>query len=258
MSLQLSRELIEKFNLESKHSQYQRFPEFIGDQPPPNNAFWRDDRPRLALLRREIDFGRLETLLEVGSNIGYFGLSLKHDHPHLKIYFYEIDQAMRELSCDLAEMAGLADCHFFADAFGRSTENAPNADLLLCMNVLHHIGRDYGPEIASEAVKSQVQEELSFIRSKCGQLAFQIGMNWGGNKQTPIWPQGNEKDYVCEVQEILGSAGFGDIRLFSAVRSDDMVQYVEVDIAQAGELSLNTLENGFVGEFYKRPIFLAR
>ena len=258
MSLQLSRELIEKFNLESKHSQYQRFPEFIGDQPPPNNIFWRDDRPRLALLHREIDFGHLETLLEVGSNIGYFGLSLKHDHPHLKIYFYEIDQAMRELSRDLAEMVGLTDCYFFADAFDSSTENTPDADLLLCMNVLHHIGRDYGPEMAPEAVKSQVQEELSFIRSKCRQLAFQIGMNWGGNKKTPIWPQGNEKDYVCEVHEMLGSAGFGDIRLFSAVRTDDMVQYVEADTAQAGELSLNTLENGLVGEFYKRPIFLAR
>jgi hypothetical protein len=258
MSLQLSRELIEKYNLESKHSQYQRFPEFVGNQPPPNNIFWRDDRPRLALLRREIEFGDLKTLLEVGSNIGYFGLSLKHDHPHLKVYFYEIDQTMRDLSRDLAEMVGLTDCCFFPEAFDCTTKNPPDADLLLCMNVLHHIGRDYGPEMTPDMVKSQVQEEMTFIRSKCRQLSFQIGMNWGGNKQTPIWPQGSERDYVCEVHEMLGSAGFRDIRLFSPMRSDDMVQYVEADLVQAGELSLNTLENGLVGEFYKRPIFLAR
>jgi SAM-dependent methyltransferase len=110
----------------------------------------RECESRYKAIRAEIKKSNF-TLLDIGANLGYFGIRLASEFPDSVVVLIESDygQPLKDIAeanalpnlivlntrLDSEKIQRLADCEFF--------------DYVLCLNVLHHIGSD-----AIEAVKA--------------------------------------------------------------------------------------------------------
>jgi FkbM family methyltransferase len=77
-----------------------------------------DDSYRLRDLAKR---ARIETIMDVGANVGLFGLAARAAFPTARIHAYEPNPA---LAAELAHQAKLADVQYFLEAIGRNSGSA--------------------------------------------------------------------------------------------------------------------------------------
>jgi hypothetical protein len=198
---------------DSKHSHYQNVPEFLRDQIDISEYLtptWRDDRCRLELISQYYSFNQIKTLSDIGANTGYFSLSLAKLHPGLQINAIEGNKNHVDFIRLVSEYAGIKNLKitqaFYDTSMNRS---AFAAELVLYFNVLHHLGADHQKEwinlanFESEAIKC-----LRVIAKNCKCMAFQMGFNWGGNKEFPIISLEDDNGKIRYLERIMTAAGF--------------------------------------------------
>jgi hypothetical protein len=163
---------------------YQDLPAFVRDRLPElladagyGQRQLELDGPRYRFLGAHLSLRGL-SVVEIGANLGYFGLSLTHDH-HCRYVGYEPIAAYATAASLLAEEAGVAHlCRFQAASVGLAdVPSLPESDLLIELNVLHHGGSVFDRDEVGRCGgwEDYAVERLRRLRAKARYLFFQTG-----------------------------------------------------------------------------------
>lgn len=188
-------------------------------------------------------------VLDIGANTGYFSFgALQSGASHVTCYEGNAEHAA--FVTRGAEMASLSRkltmnaCYFdFLQSF------AQPFDVTYCLNVLHHLGDDFGDAgLDMDAARTQMLACLNRMASLTRTLMLQLGFNWKGDIRCALF-EGGEKaaliDFVAQ--------GSADHWLIEEVTVPHPVTRVYEPISAD-----NLPRNNQIGEFMNRPLFKLR
>ena len=122
-------------------------------------------------------------------------------------------------------------------------------DLTFCLNVLHHLGDDFGdPALTLVQARAQMLASLNRMSALTGTLVLQLGFNWKGDVRFPLF-EGGEKAALIEFVRSGLDAGWALDAV--VVPNPQTLAYEPVN---AG----NIARCDALGEFMNRPIFVLR
>lgn len=264
------------YNDGSKHSRYQNIPEFVRNELEYTEIIdenWRGDTARYTYLTENLQFGGGKSIGEIGANTGFFTLSLAHANPSSTFYAYEINGTHAAFIQDIGESFQMN--NLIVKAQGVDLEGIAlmeHHDILLNYNVLHHAGVDFDTDKIStvEDYESYATEYLKRMAGKTKLMVFQIGSNWGGNKQKPLIPLSDDAEKIAFNARLFKNAGWKIVDISLHTRLDGVLAYRAIpsevlallNACPVGEekalveklVDLSEVPN--FSEFYRRPIFI--
>lgn len=244
-------ELKELYAQTSKHSNYQILPASLknileGDIEVKS----RHEPIRLDYMLSHLDFSN-KSILDIGGNSGYFTFSLA-DQGAERVHHYEGNKYHSEFVKLASEVLGLEDRVNITNAYYEfDGEERKTYDLVLLLNVLHHLGDDYGYQTVDKNVaKAGMIKQLNSMAHICNEMVFQLGFNWKGDRHKPLFDNGTKKELIDFVSE--GIKGHWDIQKIAVpFEVDGQVIYQEVN-------DTNIQRNDSLGEFLNRPLFILK
>lgn len=258
----------------SKHSQYQSLPTFVSNALGYQESIdqnWRGDHTRLAFIQSLRPVASGERWADFGANTGYFTLSLADAHAEASFTAIEANLNHATLIQRIAQAFGMPNVSVLAAAIGLDElATLPTVDVMLHLNVLHHAGHDFDSAhvINESAFPGYAEKYLGNLRKHAGELIFQMGSNWGGDKSKPLVPVHADAEKLIYMAAPLLAAGWriaavayprreGEAIVYRALSGETiaLVNTATQDVAKVrdslGDLGLET----FPGEFYRRPLF---
>jgi hypothetical protein len=274
----LKEQLQALYHDESKHAGYQSLPDFVREALGYNeviNHEWRGDKVRLDYISKELPWTDCSLVGDVGANTGFFTFSLARTFPAAEFVAYEANQKHALFMRLVIDYFGLKNVKVEEKlmSFDR-LDILPRHDVLLLFNVLHHAGHDFDANLVKHVTDLEAYciDYLNKIRDKSSQLIFQMGSNWGGNKALPIIPLKEDARKVCYMAGLLTKAGWTIRKAALPQRNADrnifyqnFPEELTYDLNQNPDLAsipklgqfLEKLNlDQFIGEFYRRPIFI--
>lgn len=247
----------------SKHSVYQNIPAFVQEQleyHEPINEEWRGDTARYQYILSYIQERGFKSVADVGSNTGFFTHSLAHQFPQTEVTAIEPNSNHCTFIETINRLFKLANVQVENVSLGLEQVKSwhQKYDCTLLLNVLHHAGVDYDQALVPsvDQLSSYIDEYLRSLRIISSTLIYQLGYNWGGNKQTPFIPPNN----VSMMSEyLLNSAERSGWKVDSiAFYSRDKKEYIRSPFQLEGSLEKWIEYEGIQqnSEFYKRPILI--
>ena len=261
----------------SKHSAYQSIPDFVSEALGYSEAIdeaWRGDRPRLGYLLAMRQPKDGEHWGDFGANTGFFTLSLAHRYPSARFTAIEANANHARFIARVADHFGLANVEVMSRSVGRrELRDLPSFDFLLHLNVLHHAGHDFDGDIVlgRDSFPNYAVDYLRGLRSHARRMLFQVGSNWGGDKQQPLVGAQEDLAKLVLFSGWLDAAGWRiETSAYPRKDVDGKIEYRSLGATsreQAGQALRSDNEalkraidafdlNVFPGEFYRRPLFL--
>lgn len=231
----------------SKHGDYQKLhPWLTGAGGQDYHPAGKQEEARQAHMQSLSELNA-QTVLDIGANTGYFSFaalqagaahvtSVEGNREHA--LFLEEAGRLLKLTERLSVRTGYFD--FLA------TE-AATYDLILCLNVLHHLGDDFGDkELSMDEAKIEMTHAIQNLATQGRRMWLQLGFNWKGNRHYPLFTTGVKSEVIEFVQNAC--EGFWTVKHISAFSP----------ITQAYENCQGELLARFdsLGEFLNRPLFL--
>jgi SAM-dependent methyltransferase len=273
---ELTQRLHQLYADQSKHSVYQNIPEFVRHAlgySEKIDEHWRGDSSRWDYMQKHIDLSG-GSVLDVGANTGFFTLSLAHAHPSAMCTALEGNSRHAEFIGLVANQFGLGNVRVLSQYLGlHDIDRLGSYDVALLFNVLHHAGVDFDQALVPTRndLADYLVQYLGALRHHAGRLVFQMGFNWGGNKQEPVVPLQDDAGKVVYAASVLRRAGWRlDAIALSRERSGTVPvthENVPEDIlagANRGDDTIlrHSLDEIFdpktpsFSEFYRRPLFV--
>ena len=241
-----SNELEKLLHSKSKHFHYQLLHPMLSELTSFNSdVVGKYEKERQNFFENNLIYNNRK-VLDIGANTGYFGyasilnnaaevICQEGNLAHAK--FIEITSAALKLNNKIKVKPS------YFDFFGNDNETY---DIVYCLNVLHHLGDDFGDKkLNINEAKLQILKALNNLHKKTEYLWLQIGYNWKGNKSLPLFDNGSKKEIIDFIS--TGTSECWDIEKI-AVFDPVSKKYVEVS-----EKNLVKFES--IGEFLNRPIF---
>lgn len=244
--------LAELYQQTSKHSNYQLLPRAL--QPLLSSTdvavCSRHEAERLAYIVSRVPVeGR--HVVDIGGNTGFFSFELL-DHGARRVDYHEGNAAHHDFVRIAAQRLGVDDrLHAHHGYVDFQPGRLPRADVTLVLNVLHHLGDDFGdPALAMEAAKQQMLDCLSELSRSCSWLVFQLGFNWKGDRRHPLFAGGTKAEMIDFVKQ--GTAADWAVSAIGvAGREGAHTVFRDLD-------ERNIARDDALGEFLNRPIFIMR
>jgi hypothetical protein len=243
--------LIDLYHKTSKHSHYQvvatPLKEIIPDDMQNIRSRWEEER--LRYIDKHLPCKDI-SLADIGGNTGYFTLEFIHRGAKAAA-FIEGNKAHSDFVREAASALGWQDkvtIHPWYMTF-EDDISLIEVDVTLLLNVLHHVGDDYGDQSQSiSAAKRSVLRSLYLLSYRTKYLAFQLGFNWKGDINLPLFEGGTKRELINFVE--YGVRGSWEINnIGAAEKINGTVTYNEIN-------SDNVKRNDSLGEFLNRPLFI--
>jgi hypothetical protein len=243
--------LIELYNKASKHSNYQLLhPRVAGlFHQGGVQAKSRHEAERLAYFVLNVDF-RNKVVADIGGNTGYFTFGVL-DHGAAHVHYFEgnqehalfVEMAAKQLSLDKKVAVNARYVDFVHDGLGYE------ADVILLLNVLHHVGDDYGPRSFSRSdALAHISGSLANLARLTHFLVFQFGFNWKGDRNLSLFEHGTKAEMIQFVRTACDGAW--DIKKIGVARREGQgIAYRDLD-------SRSIERDDSLGEFLNRPVFI--
>lgn len=245
--------LIALYNAVSKHSNYQRLAEPLLDFI--DTDFLRVES-RYELERLQYVLDRLPckgvTVADIGGNTGYFSLELVSRGAS----YARLIEGNHDHSCFVAaavESLAWQDCVEVCARYMDFHHDLWLADVDICLllNVLHHVGDDFGDSQQSvEKAKENIIRALAALAGHARTLVFQLGFNWKGDPALPLFENGTKRELIdfieCNLREQWEIQHIG-----IAERTGQSVDYNDIN-------DENIRRQDALGEFLNRPLFILR
>lgn len=244
--------LKELYSISSKHSNYQvlssRLNSIIGDDGITIKT--RHEKARLDYILSKIDI-KDKTVLDIGGNSGYFTFELI-DSGARKVHYYEGNSIHSKFVGQASEVLLVEDkLEITNDYFTFDKNYEHKYDVVLCLNVLHHIGDDYGTkELTLENAKKNITVQLRSLACLTDILVFQLGFNWKGNRELGLFENGTKKELIDFIKEVTDQY-FDIINIGIADKSDNEIKYFDLN-------NHNIERKDELGEFLNRPLFVLK
>lgn len=244
--------LIEHYSNKSKHSNYQVLPtvlrELVGESEIQTKT--RHEEERLEYVLKNITVGD-KTVIDIGGNTGYFVFELlaagaksaclyEGNTEHTKF----VELARDAVGVDKEKLDVIPGYFSFND-----NADKKKYDVGILLNVLHHIGDDYGDNTLSiERAKDEILEQLRFMCQKVDTLVFQLGFCWQGNPSTLLFDNGTKEEMINYIKE--GVKGVWRVKAIGiAEKNQNGVMYNDLN-------KENIARDDSLGEFLNRPLFI--
>jgi SAM-dependent methyltransferase len=214
------------------------------------NRYTFHERERMAFFREHVDFAG-KSVLDIGCNIGWVLMGAL-DAGAAKVVGYEGKPSCAEFITRAIDELGERERFEFHPRYYAFDGEAGRHDVALLLNVLHHLGDDYGgePGLSIAAAKARMLEQLNGLARQVGTLIFQLGFNWKGNRNTCLFEHGTKAEMIDFVTR--GTAADWRVEAIGiAERRDGIVRYAPLS-------ATNILRDDALGEFLNRPLFVLR
>jgi hypothetical protein len=266
--------LKELYNDQSKHSKYQNIPKFIqkefGYQEKINEQ-WRGDTARYNYLLKEFNFANYQEIADIGANTGFFTLSLAYQFKNSHFTAYEHNNNHLMFIRYVLHYFELQNVTIYpSPVILKGRFALKRHDFCINFNVLHHAGVDFDQGLIEEPkhFASYGSEYLSKMSSKIDTMIFQMGYNWGGNKQKPIVGLQDDPGKLLYTIHLFQESGWKILKIAHAKLDPGQTIYYEnmpQDLLARlisnkrikNELNkyISALNLSRLSEFYRRPIF---
>jgi SAM-dependent methyltransferase len=239
---------------ESKHSNYQVLPQrlqrLLGSEAVATRS--RFERERMAFVAAHIDFAG-QSVLDVGANTGYFSIE-SLDLGARSVQAWEGAAAHAEFLRQASAALGEAERLKVANAYLQFPHPTlpDHYDVGLLMNVLHHVGDDFGDRsIDAHAARRLISDSLRDMAQHCFRLVFQLGYCWKGDRSLPLFQHGTKQEQIDFVTD--ETAGHWSIE---AIGIPEVGPQREVAYMAPCEANLQRRDDW--GEFLNRPLFVLK
>ncbi len=246
-------DLIQLVKIKSKHSNYQLLPKnlkkIMGDNS--KNISRHFEAERLDFISETVNVKNTR-LIDIGANTGFFTFELLDRGASTAICFEgNKDHAafIIEASKVLNQEERIIVKNQYFD-FKSGLENF-DADIVLLLNVLHHVGDDYGDkELSKDQALCQIIDSLKKIAKISTYVIFQLGFNWKGDRDQPLFDNGTKSEMIAFLK--INIESFFDItRIGIAQKIDNGVMYTDLT-------NDNIERDDTLGEFLNRPLFIMK
>lgn len=253
MKNKFSAELKQLYLQTSKHSNYQvlapELAELITDRELDIQT--RHEKSRWAYITKQLDFNAA-SVVDVGGNTGFFSFSAL-DAGARYVQYFEGNKAHAKfvsLAAQLAKYNGHLDVH--NQYIDLETQALPEAvDIMFLLNVLHHIGDDYGNrQNNAESALLHIENVLKQLAGQTSLLVFQLGFNWKGDVSQPLFRNGTKTE-VIEFIKRCTDGHWELVKVGVAEKSQGIVHYEDLNES-------NLVRDDELGEFLNRPIFILK
>jgi SAM-dependent methyltransferase len=243
--------LKELYSINSKHSNYQLLPDrlkaLIGDDVVTVSRY---EKARLEYILSKVNIAG-KSILDIGGNCGYFTFELI-DRGAGKVHYYEGNSVHSEFvkqASELFEIEGKIE--ITNDYFNFDKECRTRYDIVLCMNVLHHIGDDYGDkQISIDTAKDNIATQLVSLAYISDILVFQLGFNWKGDRELCLFNNGTKQELIEYVRDAVRN-NFKILYIGIAEKYGSLITYKDLN-------DKNTCRIDELGEFLNRPLFILK
>ncbi len=245
--------LVSLYAQNSKHSNYQILPgklaEILGDNAI--DVLSRYERERLNFILENMAIAG-KSVLDIGGNTGFFTFEAIEAGAR-SVHHFEGNSEHSDFVNTAAEVLGCSDRVEVTSAYYEFTgEDHRKYDVVFLLNVLHHLGDDFGGGKATvEGAKTEMALCLNRMAAVSDLLVFQLGFCWKGDRNSLMFPGGTKKeliDFVAKTTE--GNWGIDKVGV--PVRSNDGgISYEFLDES-------NSSRDDSMGEFLNRPLFILR
>ena len=238
---------------QSKHSNYQVLPRSLRNYLY-NNSIETKSRyefERLSFINQKLDF-KNKKILDIGANTGFFSFeSLEIGAAH--VLSYEGNATHADFINVAAKFLNFEDRLTVIKSYFNVQEFCLEKpiDITFLMNVLHHVGDDFGDtSIDVEKARYLIAEFLLNMSYLTHYLVFQIGFCWKGNRKTPLFFEGTKQEQIdfvtCAIKDKweLLALGIPESR-------DNGISYFAPTVE-------NLKRNNKLGEFLNRPLFVLK
>ncbi|ARP86971.1 hypothetical protein [Bordetella genomosp. 9] len=235
----------------SKHSGYQLVHPIVapilGAVEPPSIQRYEDARERYFL--NKVSFVG-KAVADVGGNTGYFSF-MALANGAARVDYVEGNRDHATFVQSAARATGHLPALKVHDRYvNLERESLPShVDVLLLLNVLHHIGDDYGGDVFDAvAARSHIGAALRRLQGQCAQIIFQLGFNWQGDRRKPLFDTGTKAEMIDFIRKECGNT-WKIQHVGIAERLPEGIVYRDAD-------QRNIVRDDRLGEFLNRPIFI--
>lgn len=189
-------------------------------------------------------------VLDIGGNTGYFTLELLR-HGASEVYYCEGNQEHAEFVRMAASILGYCDSINIENKYYSFGFDAKGNDVDVCLllNVLHHVGDDYGdPSLSVSEAKREMIRSLNYMSSRCSVMVFQMGFCWKGDREKPLFRAGTKDELIEFVSEGVKEHWKIDSIYIPEMENDEIVYRKPTPE--------NLIRQDSYGEFLNRPLFI--
>ena len=234
----------------SKHSNYQILPsdleQYLSTEEIEVKS--RNEKLRLNYILSKIDIEN-KKVLDIGGNTGYFTFEFLSNGAN-SVDYYEGNTEHADFVKIASEVLHREDqikVHSEYYDFNKSDRY----DIVLLLNVLHHIGDDFGDEkLSKKKALEAMLKHLNNLLQYTDILVFQLGFNWKGDINLPLFKNGTKKELVDFVKNNLASR-YEIVNIGVAENIENEIVFKELN-------EKNILRDDSLGEFLNRPIFIIK
>lgn len=245
----------------SKHSQYQSLPRSLRKMFPDIAVATKWEQERMEYISRVLDITD-KKLLDIGGNTGYFSFEAIERGAESVDYYdgNQIHADFVKLAAEVLKIQNLNVCpkyYLFSEesllkkvSSEKFSVSQKKYDITFCLNVVHHFGDDYGEASDINVAKKKMLTCINSLSKVSTWLVFQMGFNWCGNREKPLFPNGL-KD---EMKQFVGQGtkgNFNIVKIGVPVRRGDVIVYED-------ENTENRVRDDLLGEFLNRPLFIMK
>lgn len=189
---------------QSKHADYQLLHPTVaalfGADVPSGRG--RQEPERWAVMASQTPM-RGRRVWDIGANTGYFTMAALAEGAR-RVVSQEGQRTHATFIADCAEALGVQERLEVRPAyceFEPLTSAEPH-DITLCLNVLHHLGDDFGrQDLDIGAALRAMRQALSALATHTHTLWLQLGFNWKGDVRHPLFHGGTKAEMMAFVHE---------------------------------------------------------
>jgi SAM-dependent methyltransferase len=190
-----------------------------------------------------------KSVLDIGANTGFFSLAAL-ERGATEVHAYESNRLHAEFMREVSTLLGLN--HLLTvnnNYFEFERQQTLGVDIILCLNVLHHLGDDFNASFNTLCTaKRNMGLKLRQLAKQTMYCWIQLGFNWKGDRHSPLFDNGLKTNIVDFVSE--------NCERYWVI--EDVALYDPLSMCY--KTACNELFERFedVGEFLNRPLFLLK
>jgi SAM-dependent methyltransferase len=243
--------LKDMYNKVSKHSGYQVIAspllELVSDKDIKVTS--RSERERFEYIQKIVDLTG-KKVADVGGNTGFFSFESVNAGAK-KVSYIEGNRDHAEFVSLASEVIGFSDRIEISNEYFKFNNSDVIFDVMFILNVLHHVGDDYGnKDLSINFAKKEIINSLKNIASQTKILIFQIGYNWKGDVTLPLFENGTKNEQIDFLVSSLGD--------FYDIMSIGIAEKNEKNVVYHEKNENNVAKFDSYGEFLNRPLFVMR
>lgn len=210
-------------NLKSS-SEYRRLPKRALKKLSLNTKFYKDDKfgieIRYDLIRNKLLNRGFNSMVDLGGKNGYFSLQMLDENIVSRAWVYNVAENALSFGSKIARYLGLENKIDFIEKklSLENINNIPDADLVLCLNLIHHAGVFFDIDLVSNKGWAEYTVDfLKILRKKYKVAVVSVGFK---GKKPINWPVPNRLRpiYFYKIAnkagwEVTFDANVGDLAL---------------------------------------------